>query len=179
MLYYKLKIIKAGQLLFKEGLVDARAGNLSVRLDGRVLITRTGRHVGELSLEDIIELPLYGESVLEKRASSEWVVHKEIYLQTSHRAVVHAHPPKAVILSMSLDHIEPIDSEGKALLGSIKVLPDYPSGSLELARAVSEELKNSKLVVVRGHGVFSVGNDPLEGYSLISVLERSCGILLS
>jgi hypothetical protein len=71
-------------------------------------------------------------------------VHKEIYLQTSHRAVVHAHPPKAVILSMSLDRIEPIDSEGKALLGSIKVLPDYPSGSLELARAVSEELKSFK-----------------------------------
>jgi len=179
MLYYKLKIIKAGQLLFKEGLVDARAGNLSVRLDGMVLITRTGRHVGELSLEDIIELPLYGESVLEKRASSEWVVHKEIYLQTSHRAVVHAHPPKAVILSMSLDCIEPIDSEGKALLSIIKVLPDYPSGSLELARAVSEELKTSKLLVVRGHGVFSVGNDPLESYSLISVLERSCHILLS
>jgi hypothetical protein len=44
-LYYKLKIIKAGQLLYKEGLVDARAGNISVRLDGRVLITRTGRHV--------------------------------------------------------------------------------------------------------------------------------------
>jgi len=77
-----------------------------------------------------------------------------------------------------LDRIESIDSEGKALLGSVKVLPDYPSGSLELARAVSEELKNSRLVVVRGHGVFSVGNDPLEGYSLISVLERSCHILL-
>ncbi len=177
MLHYKLKILRLGQLLYREGLVDARAGNLSVRLGDVALITRTGRHVGDLSLEDIIELPLYRKSILEDRGSSEWAVHKEIYLQTSHRAIVHAHPLYTVFLSNYYHRIELEDSEGKAILGTVEVIPDYPSGSKELARAVAQGLKMSKILVVKNHGVFSASQTLSEAYSFISVLERSCRYL--
>ncbi|RME11800.1 MAG: hypothetical protein D6804_02530, partial [Aquificota bacterium] len=53
-----------------------------------------------------------------------------------------------------------------------------PSGSEELAEAVSEVIKSSRLVVVRAHGVFSADSDPFYAYAHISVLERSCKILL-
>lgn len=172
------KLIEVGKLLYAEGLVDARAGNLSYRLGPNLIITRRGSHLGRLREEDFIKVPLFQEYLLEDRASSELPVHKEVYLSTNHSCVVHAHPISTVVLSFSLDTIEPIDSEGKDLIGAVKVIPPYPSGSRELARAVAEALRDSKLVVVRSHGVFSADRDPFYAYAHISVLERSCKILL-
>ena len=172
------KLIEVGKLLYGEGLVDARAGNLSCRCGNSLIITRKGSHLGKLREEDFIKLPLSDSHILEDRASSELPVHREIYIRTSNACVVHAHQPYAIILSFDLDLIKPIDSEGKDLLGSVQVIPSYPSGSKELAIAVAESLKNSKLVLIRSHGVFSVGFDPFHAYSHISILEHSCKILL-
>jgi len=172
------KLIEVGKLLYVEDLVDARAGNLSCRLEKSLIITRRGSHLGRLREEDFIKIPLFERHMLEDRASSELLVHREVYMNTNHVCVVHAHPISAVILSFTHDVIEPVDSEGKDLLGSVKVLPPYPSGSEELARSVSETLKDSKLVIVRSHGVFSANKDPFYAYAHISVLERSCKILL-
>lgn len=175
--YALRKLIEAGKLLYRENLVDARAGNLSYRLGEHMLITRRGSHLGLLQEWDFIEVPVEGKSPLEERASSELVVHRLIYLHTDHRSVVHAHPISAVLLSFHTDLIEPVDSEGRELLGYVRVIPHLPSGSEELAKAVSEALKERNLVVVRSHGVFSTDKDPFKAYSHISVLERSCRIV--
>jgi len=172
------RLIEVGKLLYTEGLVDARAGNLSVRLKDKMVITRRGSHLGKLQDWDFISLPLRGEHLLQDRASSELVVHREIHLQTPYSAVVHAHPLATTVLSFERDYIEPVDSEGKDLLGRVEVIPAYPPGSLELARAVASVLRSSRLVVVRSHGVFSADLDPFYAYAHISVLERSCKILL-
>ncbi|MFN4319892.1 MAG: class II aldolase/adducin family protein [Aquificaceae bacterium] len=172
------KLIEVGRLLYKEGLVDARAGNLSYRLGDYLIITRRGSHLGRLKEEDFIKIPLLIDHLLQDRASSELPVHREVYLKTSHRCVVHAHPVCAVALSFERDVITPIDSEGKDLIGSVRVIEPYPSGSKELSRAVAKALEDSNLVVVRSHGVFSAGLDPFYAYSHISILERSCKILL-
>jgi len=42
------KLIEVGKLLYVEGLVDARAGNLSCRLEKSLIITRRGSHLGRL-----------------------------------------------------------------------------------------------------------------------------------
>ena len=172
------RLIEVGKLLYTEGLVDARAGNLSVRLKDNIVITRRGSHLGRLQDWDFISLPLRGKHLLQDRASSELVVHREIYLHTEYLAVVHAHPIGATVLSFERDCIEPVDSEGKDLLGKVEVITAYPPGSLELARVVASVLRSSRLVVVRSHGVFSADLDPFYAYAHISVLERSCKILL-
>lgn len=172
------KLLEVGRLLYLEGLVDARAGNLSARLKDSLLITRKGAHLGRLREWDFIRLPLTEEHPLQDRASSELVVHREVYIRTDHSAIVHAHPVATVILSLERDLIEPVDSEGKELIGKVRVLPPLPSGSWELAREVSQALRFSKIVVVRAHGVFSADSDPFYAYAHISILERSCKILL-
>ncbi|ADO45666.1 class II aldolase/adducin family protein [Hydrogenobacter thermophilus TK-6] len=179
MVYYQMRKLQLiGRLLFEEGLVDARAGNLSVRIGDKMLITRRGSFLGDLKDHDFILLDIKRESLLDERASSELVVHREVYLKTQKRAVVHAHPVSAVKLSFEKDLIVPKDSEGKELLGSVRVLKELPSGSYQLAQAVAETLAGEKLVVVRGHGVFSADTDVFYAYSHISVLEHSCKILL-
>jgi len=177
--YLIKKLILVGKLLYKEGLVDARAGNLSAKYKNKMIITRRGSHLGVLIPEDFIELCLESEDFLDERASSELVVHRETYLHSNHGAVVHAHPVFTIRLSQKTDLIEPKDSEGITLLGKVRVLPELPSGSYELAREVSKVLSEEKIVVVRSHGVFSADKEPFYAYSHISVLEHSCKILLT
>jgi len=173
------EIIEVGRLLFREGLVSARAGNISRAFGDRIFITRTGSFMGALSREDIISLPLRETTLLDERASIELEVHRRIILETGKPAVVHAHPPHAVTLSISKDLIIPVDSEGRDLIGEVKVLSlKKPSASKELAEAASEALKNSKVVLIRGHGAFAADRELKLAYAHISTLEHSCKILM-
>ncbi len=173
------EILKTGRLLFEEGLVGGRAGNISYAYRDRLLITRTGALLSDLSEEDIIEVPLEGEGLLDGRASSELIVHREILKKTARRAVVHAHPVHAISLSFTHEVIKPIDSEGYMILREVPVIaPQRVSASPELARVASEALKSAKVVVVRSHGAFAVGDSPTEAYSYLSTLEHSSRIIL-
>lgn len=178
MKYFVSKLIEVGSLLFQEGLVDARAGNLSVKVGRKILITRTKAHLNLLTPYDLICVDIDKEGPLDKRASSELLVHREIYKRTNHCAIVHAHPVNVIKLSFKKDMLEFIDSEGKMLLGSVKVIPDYEPGSKELAHIIAKELTNSNLVIVRGHGVFSADEDLMKAYSNVSILEHSCKVML-
>ncbi len=171
-------IIRVGNLLFREGLVSARAGNISRAFGEWIYITRTGANVGDLTEEDIIRLPLKERHILDERASVELPVHRRIILETGKPAVVHAHPVYTVAISYGKEVITPADSEGKEILGEIPVLDlERPSASEELAREASRVLKSFPVVVIRGHGAFSCGEDLHRAYSLLSTLEHSCKIL--
>ncbi len=173
------KIIKVGRLLFEESLVGARSGNISLAFMDRLFITRTGSHMGALSHEDIIELPLKVNSVLDDRASVELPVHRAIILKTGKCSVVHAHPTSTLKVAYEVQIIKPQDSEGREILVEVPVLePGNPSSSKELAEEVSRALIKYKAVVIRGHGVFSAHNDPIRAYSFISTLEHSCSLMV-
>ncbi len=176
--WIKREIIRTGRLLFEEGLVSARSGNLSRAFGNTLFITRTGSHLGSLREQDIVGVPLLGSSILDGRASVELEVHRRIIQITGKSAVVHAHPTYTLCVSFGRKLIEPADSEGREILGSVTVLRlEKPSASEELAIAVSEALKDGHVVVVEGHGVFSAHREILRAYSFISTLEHSCKIL--
>ncbi len=176
--YIYSEIIEVGSLLFDEGLVSARSGNISRAFGNRLFITRTGANVGALTREDIICLPLKEEHILDRRASVELPVHRRIILETKKPAVVHAHSTYTLLLSYEKELIQPVDSEGREILGEVPVLElNKPSASEELAREASRALKDFHLVVVRGHGVFSSADELHRAYSFISTLEHSCKIL--
>lgn len=172
------EIIRVGELLFREGLVSARSGNISRSFGDKIFITRTGANMGTLTKEDVICLPLRGKHILDERASIELPVHRRIILETGRPAVVHAHPTYTLLLSYWRKEILPVDTEGKELIGRVHILElERASASEELAREASKVLKNHPLVVVRGHGVFSSASELTRAYSLISTLEHSCKIL--
>ena len=172
------EIIRVGRLLFEEGLVSARSGNISSRYRDSILITRTGSHMGNLTAQDIIQLPLKESSVLDTRASVELIVHRRVINLTGKASVVHGHPTYTLLTAFREEAITPIDSEGREILGTVRVIqPSKPSASEELAREVSSVLKGENVVVVRGHGVFSAHRNLLRAYSFLSTLEHSCKIL--
>lgn len=166
--------IDIGRDMFVRGLVSSHAGNMSVRAGNLVYITRTRSMTGRLSPSDIIEVDIERpDDPNLNRASTEYAVHRAIYMSTGAGAVVHAHPPYATLLSFA-GELVPVDAEGSYHFKRIRVAcPQNPIASVETAQLVSEELKESRIVLVRGHGSFARGKTLEEAYMLTSTLESS------
>ena len=184
-------ISKIGQKLVSSGLVEANFGNLSVRskTGHSFVITKTKTALDEIQKDSVIEVPIEMEteisnetaSAIEKTASSETKVHRRIYQESDAGAIVHAHCPHAVVLSL-LEHdagntsVIPIDSEGKLFLKKIPIVSGG-IGSEELAKNAAMAFKNGyKGIIILGHGTIAVGETLKEAYQITAQLEHTCKI---
>ncbi len=163
-----------GRDLFLRGLISSHAGNMSVRTGRDICITRTGSMLGRITRDDLVDVDVEENDARVLRASSELIVHRAIYRKTGASAVVHAHPPHATLLSVLYGELIPVDSEGCHLLKKVPVIQvEKMIGSEEGAEAVSEALKDYRIVLMRGHGSFARGETLEEAYMLTSSLEAS------
>jgi len=163
---------RIGARLFKEGLVIGNFGNISVRADDGFYITRTGAYLDDPGVPVFVPL----EDPAPQEASSEYRVHREVYRNTRHHAVVHAHPPYAVGASLVYDEIVPVDGEGQMFCPIIPVVGGKP-GSDAIARNVADALCLSLVAVVKGHGTFAAGKSLDEAFIMTSLVEHSSRVL--
>ena len=171
---YSGEFERIGKRLFTEHLVGGNFGNISVRKgDEGFFIKRTGAYLDVAG--ELVFVPLQGD--VPRDASSEYRVHREVYRNTNHKAIVHAHPPCAVAVSLVMDEVVPEDSEGEMLCPNIPVVQGAP-GSQEIAENVARALSSSKLVIARGHGTFAAGKTLDEAYVYTSLAEHSCRVLI-
>ncbi|MFC1962620.1 aldolase [Chloroflexota bacterium] len=167
-----------GSTLFSRGLVSSKSGNLSIRLGERLIITRRGSMLGSLEEDDLVETGIDRNDRSTPLASSELNVHRAIYRGTSARAIAHAHCPYTVVLSFIEKEIVPRDVEGAVVLHKVPVIKGpFKSGGKGMETLISEALKRSRIVVVRGHGIFAIGQLLEEACHLTMILEDSCRIL--
>lgn len=144
-----------GRDLFTRGLVSSHSGNLSIRLGERIIITRCISQLGCLEENDLIETGISKNDRATPLASMELPVHRAIYHKTSALAIVHAHPPHAIALSLTEAEIVPND-EGLSVVGRVPVLDWHTEVSPgKLANAIAQALRKHRVVMVRGHGILS------------------------
>ena len=141
------------------------------------MITRRGSMLNCLDEGDLIETGVFKNSRTTPLASTELSVHRTIYQQTQAQAIVHAHPPHTVALSMTEREIQSNTIEGLAA----NVVPVLgwdtevkPGG---MADEIAEALKQYPIVMVKGHGSFATGQLLEEAYNLTTTLEESCQVL--
>lgn len=172
------EISKYGRKLVEHGLVESNFGNISIRAGDRMLITRTGAALDEITSNSVVEIDIQETSSLDIIASSEAVVHREIYRQTSSLAIIHAHSTYAVVESLLAGpegRVSPIDSEGQYFLGEIPVVGGG-IGSCELARNLANALSRHRGAIVYSHGTFAVGRTLEDAYIVTTQLEHSCKV---
>lgn len=168
-----------GRDLHHMGLITLHAGNMSLRSGERVWITRTGAMLGHLEAGDVVDTALSPTESPHPTASMELPVHLAIYRATSARAILHAHPPSAVALSLIEEAIVPADSEGGYILGKVPVVAAVNVvASLEVAGRASSLLDAHRAVLIKGHGSFAVGGSLEEALGITTTLEASAKILL-
>jgi len=169
---------RIGRDLFLAGVISSHGGNMSVRMGDRIFITRRGSMLARLEERDIVETDLGENDANVALASTEIGVHRAIYQGTSALAIVHTHPPYAIVQSLVKDEIVPIDSEGSYLLHKVPVVAaELTAGSREVAELLPARLAEYDLVMLRGHGPFAIGHLLEEAYQLTSVFELTCKIL--
>ncbi|MCL5951380.1 MAG: aldolase [Chloroflexi bacterium] len=173
------QFLEVGRDLFEADLVSSHGGNISVRLGDRVVIKRRGAMLGRLKPHDLVETGLAKNDSGVALASTELLIHRTIYLSTPALAVIHAHPRTAIAYSLSRDEIVPIDNEASYLLKKIPVVSEeVPSGTKEMAETLANALGAYKIVMLRGHGSFAIGQTLDEAFHWTSTLEEACEIAL-
>ncbi|MEM3570110.1 MAG: class II aldolase/adducin family protein [Candidatus Jordarchaeales archaeon] len=159
----------------RRGYVTAHGGNASIRSGSVMWITRHASSLEDLKPSDVIQVYVDKHSGFEALASTETIVHREIYLRTPNLAVLHAHPPYSVALSLFIDELVPLDAEGNYVLKSVPVVGGKP-GSEELAVNVAEALRRGHAVIVRNHGVFTAAKFTDVAYQYMCMVEHSAEI---
>jgi L-fuculose-phosphate aldolase len=180
-------IVAGGARLAARGLLVAAEGNLSVRTGTReLLITPTGRRKDDLAAADLLEVPLEvpadgDEPASGPRPSSDVAIHRAIYrARPDVRAVVHAHVPAAMALTVAGERPEPeLLPETALLLPRIPFVPFAAMGSEELAGRIASALSTGVplpgAVVLERHGAVAVGSgsaDPDGVGALALALDR-------
>ena len=166
-----------GKHLVRHGYNTSHSGNISIRNGGKIIIKRRAAMLGNLEPEDLIVCALEEEDSGSLLASTELGVHRAIYLQTDAMAVIHAHVPYCVALSLIEDEITCIDAEGFALYKKIPIIDvEIPAGAYYTEKAVPPVLKNYPFVIVRSHGIFAKGITLEDALQYVTGAEQSAKI---
>ena len=176
----KNKIIETGKLLWDKGLVTGFNGNISARVDANtLLITATGTSLGFLKPQDVLLMGLSGDVIGEGKASSEKLMHTEIYKNFPQiQAVVHTHPTYTNGFFLANESFTPKTFEAKFYLGEVKSI-EQTTPSVTDAAPVIKELKANNIVVLRNHGAVAVGPDLFRAFVLIQELEEQLKVDLT
>lgn len=163
---------RVGEDLLRMRLTSSHGGNMSVRHQGRIVITTHFAMLGRLRPDDLAEIPLReAPDSLLSEVSKDVGLHQLIYRFTPAGAVIHAHPAHAVALSLESGPIAPMDLEGSVFLREIPVvLPE------EINEKVPQLLQTHTGIIVRGHGSYVVGRTLTEALAYTSALGLSCEV---
>jgi L-fuculose-phosphate aldolase len=167
--------MQLGRLVYANGYVVSNGGNLSARVDSKVIIKKSGRSLKALTPRDFIITSLSNKKV--EGASIDYRIHREIYLNTNSNYVLHSHPVIVIILSiLSSNYIVPLDFESKYYLGEIPVI-EAPHSSIY--KSIGKLSSKNKIIVEKGHGVYIHGRDTSELYRDLERLERAAKIIVN
>lgn len=176
----KRDLVECVKSLYTIGLTTSVSGNHSVRdRDRWIWITPSGVPRYRMRADDLVRIELKtGKVVAGRKPSVELNMHMDIYSSRPDiNAIVHAHSPFTIGISISSEFRQVIE-EAKIVVGEPAVIANRPSGSIELAEAVSGEFKRgARAVVVKNHGVIAGGMDIHHARAIVESLEEWAKIL--
>ncbi len=171
------QVIKYAKMLNFKNLSALRSGNISVRYKNGFLITPSGVKYSQLETEDVVFVSLDGKfDSLKQRPSSEWRIHKDIYVNKKEaNAVVHAHSTHATAVSAHGKSI-PAFHYMVALAGGddIKCAEYATFGTEELSKNILEALDKRKACLMSNHGQVVFDTNQEKAFELAEEIENIC-----
>ena len=174
-------VIDVAKRLDDKGLVNAFEGNVSIKKDGYLYITPSGKSKVTLTPEKICVFDEEGNQISGIYApSSELKMHRAVYeMRDNIGGVVHAHPAFLTAYAMCG---KPLESRCHAELiwdhKVIEVAPYGRPGSDEIYAGVKPILdKGRDLLLLANHGVLSVGEDVFAALNKLESVENAAKIL--
>ena len=172
-------VVETCLFMQNNGLIVGTAGNVSIRVDDKVAISPSGVPYETMTAEDVVVFSMDGERVdgiLEP--SSELPLHLSVYRETAAKAITHNHAPASTALGLVVDEIPPSHYYSAMLGGIIRVAPYAEFGTDELARNVTDALKDRSGALMKNHGAITIGPTVKKAAGLLPILEYVCEIHL-
>ena len=180
------EIVKIGHLMYEKGFIVSSDGNISARLGpNRLLITPSGLHKGFLESDQILIVDDGGQQVngftaatRHLRPTSELPMHLEAYHQRSDiKAVVHAHPPISVALSIAgIPMTDCLLPEVIVFLGIVPTTAYATPSSEENVQAIRELIGRHDALILQRHGSLTVGDSPMQAFMRLETVEQNARI---
>lgn len=157
----KAQVLETALELKEYKLVALSGGNVSRRIDdGHILVTPSGMGYDKMGPEDICIVNIDGDLVEGKRKISvdtEALLY--IYKQMPEvNAIIHTHQVYATAVGTVEDKLPSVVTTlPNATLGNVNVAPFSSAASLEMGIETVKHIDGKRAVILKNHGVITVG----------------------
>ncbi|HEB31301.1 MAG TPA: class II aldolase/adducin family protein [Spirochaetes bacterium] len=177
------EIIKSALKLVKYDIVRLSAGNLSIKCGNQgqhIVITPSGMDYEEINEKDLIVLNMKDKEVVEgfRRPSVDIDALIHIYENMSEvNAIIHTHQVYATCLGVVFDKLPSVVTTlANATGGEVAVAPFSSAASLEMGKETVSNIGDKKAVVLKNHGVITVGKTMKEALYSAVYLEDAAKV---
>ena len=160
---------------YKRGYVSSKGGNLSYRISHDILIKKSGTSLRSIKPRDFILVRNFPSKSKVDGASIDYLIHREIYLNTNGKIVLHCHPHEIIKYTLKHEEAEviyPVDLEGGYYLS--KGIPVVKGDHADIYHEIGRKSLDYKIIIESGHGIYVWGTDPNE---VINLLELAISIV--
>ena len=177
-------ICRLARSMFERGLTFGASGNISARLEDGWLMTPTGSTLGDLDPARLSKLDDDGVHVGGDKPTKESFLHVAMYEERAATgAVVHLHSTHSVAVSCLADVdpknvLPPITAYYVMRVGTLPLVPYFPPGDMDLARAVREMASDHHAVLLANHGPVVAGTSLMDAVCAIEELEETAKLFL-
>ena len=166
-------LVDAGRELLAARLNCGTAGNVSARCGKGLLVSPSGMHPERIGVDDIVWMSLAGVARGARAPSSEWHLHRDIYVDRSEaNAVVHTHSPFATALACQRRAIPPFHYTVARFGGNDVRCADYALfGTAELSATIALAMRDRNACLLANHGAVVCADDVAAAVTLAVELE--------
>jgi L-fuculose-phosphate aldolase len=172
--------------LYERGLIAGQDGNVSVRLNDRILVTPAGLSKVDVTAETLVVVSPDGALIDAGprgalRASSELGMHLGLYARRPDvAAVVHAHPPVATGFGVAgEDFLAGVLPEIILLMGGVPLVPYATPGTQAVADGLDRYAARHDAFLLANHGATTVGPTLTVAHQRMESLEHAARIVLT
>lgn len=167
-------VIDAGRKLHDYRLISLSGGNVSLRLGDHFLVTPSGMGYEGLVPSDICVVDREGNLIDgARRPSVDSVALLHIFKgKPEVNAIIHTHQVYATAIGLVQDQLPAaVTTLINATLGPVNVAPYSSAASLDMGVKTVEHIGESRAVILKNHGVVTVGSSLKEALYAAVYLE--------
>ncbi|NMG29035.1 class II aldolase/adducin family protein [Aromatoleum evansii] len=170
------RLLATAHAMSAAGLNTGTAGNVSVRIDGGMLITPSGMPPVACTPEDMVIVTADGSASGRVAPSSEWRFHHDLYTRRPEvGAILHAHAPFATSLACQRIEIPPFHYMIARFGGNTVRCARYATfGTQALSDNILAAMDGRSACLMANHGMLVSGRDLDNALDLAIEFETLC-----
>jgi len=177
------QLVHFGRWVHRLGYTPGTAGNLSVRLDSKlILATPTGCSKALLCSDDMVILDNEGHKLSGVRnVTSEIGMHLAVYrLRPDVQAIVHTHPPIATAFAACRKALDqPICSEILMTTGLVPLASYATTGTEEVSASLEPFIPHHDAILLANHGLLTYGTSLPDAFMKTETVEHFAQVSLA